>query len=86
VVAERPADEMEGTCVDEGYLRALSEASGGAYASLGEIEKLTAAMRLEPKAVARHLDLDLRNSLPFGLLAVALLCLEWAIRKRRGLV
>ncbi len=86
VVAERPADEMEGTCVDDGYLRALSEASGGAYAPLGEIEKLTAAMRLEPKAVERHLDLDLRNSLPFALLAVALLCLEWAIRKRRGLV
>ena len=86
VVAERPADEMEGTCVDESYLRALSEASGGAYVPLAELEQLAAAMRLEPKGAERHLDLDLRNSLPFALLAVALLCLEWGIRKRQGLV
>jgi len=86
VVAERPADEMEGTCVDEGYLRALSEASGGVYVPIGDIENLAAAMRSEPKGAERHLDLDLRNSLPFAILAVALLCLEWGIRKRRGLV
>lgn len=86
IVAERPADEMEGTSVDEGYLRTLAEASGGAYVTLDTLDALGSKMQLRSKSAEKHVDLELRNSLPFAILIAALLCLEWAIRKRQGLV
>jgi hypothetical protein len=71
-------------------LRQMAASSHGRYAQLGEMRKLLAEMSVDARPKMReevvHQDLAGEWRWPWLAVAVSLLCAEWAIRKRRGLV
>lgn len=71
-------------------LRRVADESKGLYVPLSELRDLLARLRpeTEPKIVPRICHFDLGGYLRWPVVAamIALLCLEWAFRKRKGLV
>jgi uncharacterized membrane protein len=71
-------------------LRDVAERSGGTYAPLNELKELLDRIepQCRPAVRVELLHSDLRDVLrwPVALALVCLMCVEWASRKRRGLV
>ena len=73
-----------------GLLREMAAASEGHFVSLARfpalIEKLRIASRPKKRVVATYNELGRTLRWPVVALLICLLCVEWALRKRRGLV
>jgi len=71
-------------------LRRMAAASGGRYVSLSKLgellQQVSIASRPKPRPVAEHDELSDRFRWPVAAILIALLCVEWAVRKRKGLV
>jgi hypothetical protein len=82
--------DMQDLDAKPGTLRAMAGRSRGQYVPLAEIGKLMddlsnkAGLRMVPETV--HEDLMRNFYWPMLALLVLLLCLEWSVRKRKGLV
>ncbi|MFH0901336.1 MAG: glutamine amidotransferase, partial [Pseudomonadota bacterium] len=85
-VVRSDGSELENPSAREDVLRTLSEASGGHY--LGQATSLPSSLPFAPPRIVR---VDRRTSIELWsrpavlLLALGLVALEWAIRRRRGL-
>lgn len=89
IVDERDL-ELDNPAADHGLLREISEATGGSYVlpeELGsQLKRLLEEGIVAREAVNPPITLPLWDRWWFLLLFVAVLSLEWLIRKRRGLV
>jgi hypothetical protein len=66
-------------------LKKLAAENGGHYAAANEVEKIIPMIRTESFRKEKKDTIELWNRLPVLVLIIGLLCLEWSIRKRKGL-
>lgn len=82
--------ESREVLADFDLLRAMAEASGGRFRPAGELpeglRELRPAVRSRVENVTRPIRLSDAAAWPVILAIIALLCAEWALRKRKGLV
>jgi len=68
----------------------MAALSGGKFVRLGELDELMRELRITTKPLKRdtvtHVKLSSRLRWPIIALLIALMCAEWAFRKRKGLV
>ena len=88
-VRHRDLESLE-ALANHGLLRRMSALSGGTFAPLSELgdllKRLRVAAKPQQRDVVRHVKLSDHLRWPVVAAILLLLCLEWAIRKRRGLV
>jgi hypothetical protein len=78
--------EYQRVAQDRANLVRIAAESGGAYATVGEITDLARGIALEPRVVESRTEISLRTSAWIFVVILALLSLEWIIRKRVGMV
>jgi len=66
-------------------LKKLAAESGGQYTGVDEVEKIIPLIRTESFRKEKKDTIELWNRLPVLVLIIGLLCLEWLVRKRKGL-
>lgn len=71
--------------LDEGVLQRLAETTGGAYQPLAGAGELAAAIRSTPTAYTKERVTDLWDSPWMLALLIGLLCLDWSLRRTKGL-
>ena len=71
--------------LDEGVLRRIAETTGGVYQPLERADELAAAISNTPTAYTKELITDLWDSPWMLALLIGLLCLDWSLRRMRGL-
>ena len=73
-----------------GLLKQMARAGNGKYVPLAELGRLLRELRIttRPKTreVIEHLDLAARFRWPIVAVIILLLCVEWSLRKKKGLV
>jgi len=67
------------------FLKRLAEKSGGKYFDEKDASHLINSLNLKPEIRRESETVELWNRLPFLLIIIVLLCLEWFIRKRKDL-
>lgn len=67
------------------FLKRLAEKTGGKYFDEKEVNDLINYLNLKPEIRRESEIVELWNRLPFLLIIIFLLCLEWFIRKRKDL-
>lgn len=72
--------------LNEPLLRAMARASGGRYYDLTTVHRLSEEILARKLTETVRQERELWNSLPFFLLFATLLCAEWFLRKRNGLI
>ena len=82
----RPAAaELRRLGQDQEALMALAESSGGVYLSFEEANKLTELLHKDTKTVRHFKEEDLWDNWKIFALLIGTLCLEWFLRKWKGL-
>lgn len=77
--------EYRDAALDEGVLQRLAATTGGSYAPLAEADALVSKIRNTPNAYSKEVITDLWNN-PWLLgLLILLLCVDWTLRRSRGL-
>ena len=82
--------EKDEVLANTALLKQMAQASGGTYVPLAKMGSLLAKLRIESRP--KPVDVVDRKSMgqflrwPIVLALIVLLCLEWALRKRKGLV
>jgi len=78
--------ELESTAMDEQLLRQIAERSGGSFHTPGEFGELIGGIKLDRRPHKARYRLDLLRT-PWVLVAlIALVSLEWTIRRRKGMI
>jgi hypothetical protein len=78
-------NEFTYTRQDYRLLKKLAEKSGGKYFNSSNASNLPNSLNLSSKLVREEETFELWNKLPMLLSIILLLCVEWFIRKRKGL-
>jgi hypothetical protein len=78
--------EFQRVAQDRSNLASIAGQSNGGYASAATAEALVRRIPLETKRVESTLEISLRTSMVVFGLILALLALEWVVRKRLGMV
>jgi hypothetical protein len=78
-------NEFTYTRQDYRLLKKLAEKSGGKYFNSSDASNLPNSLNLSSKLVREEETFELWNKLPMLLSIILLLCVEWFIRKRKGL-
>jgi hypothetical protein len=78
-------NEFTYTRQDYRLLKKLAEKSGGKYFNSPDASELPNSLNLSSKLVREEETFELWNKLPMLLAIILLLCVEWFIRKRKGL-
>jgi hypothetical protein len=77
--------EFNQSGLDAGLLERLAAATGGSYRPVARADELAAAIRATPNAYSKEVVTDLWDS-PWLLgLLILLLCVDWALRRSKGL-
>ena len=88
-IVQRDLESME-MLADFDLLRQMSQASKGEFVTLSQLGSLVGRLRIlcrpKQREVIEYEDLADYNRWPLVIILISLLCVEWAIRKRRGLV
>ena len=88
-VIQRDLEAME-PLANYSVLRRMAAASGGRFATIDKMPSLLEQLRIESEArtvtVVRHEDIAASMRWYVTIVLMALLCGEWALRKRKGLV
>lgn len=71
--------------MDRGLLSRIAAASGGRYFDLNNAAALPSAIEFTPNAYSREVQIDLWDQPWLLALLIALLCLDWIMRRMRGL-
>lgn len=71
---------------DRAGLVALARRSGGAYAPAGGVDAVAAQLSLEPRTIETVTEINVRASVLLFLAIIALLGVEWLLRKRAGMI
>lgn len=77
--------EYFGARVNSDFLRGLAERSGGRAVSLEDVSTLARSIPWTPPDSLESLRFHLWHLPPFYIALVAMLCIEWFLRRRRGL-
>lgn len=85
-VVESLALERQKPELDETLLKKLAAAGGGKYYRADQVADWIRALPNNPLAIRREQEIELWDAPLFLLLFVVPLCLEWLIRKRKGLL
>jgi len=78
--------EMLKTTMDSTLLAHIAFVSGGRYFNLQEAEALPAELDPSPEIVYKKIDIEIWNKAWLLCAIILLLCLEWFIRKRLGML
>jgi hypothetical protein len=78
--------EFQRTPQDRDALVRIAGRTGGAYATPATARDLVARMNLEPRTVPTVSESVLRAEAPLFLILLALLSVEWLLRKRAGMI
>jgi len=70
---------------DAGLLQRIAEVSGGSYFNLQDVGNLVSSIQFTPNAYSREEQIDLWDRPWLLALLIALLCLDWAARRLKGL-
>jgi uncharacterized membrane protein len=70
---------------DTGLLTRIAEASGGRYYNLNQLSQLAVDIGHTPNAYSREIQKDLWDTPLLLALLIALLCIDWATRRLKGL-
>ena len=77
--------EYSNAGLDAGMLQRIAETTGGYYASIDNSSSVAAAIRNTPNAYSKEVTTDLWDS-PWLLgLLILMLCLDWTLRRGKGL-
>ncbi len=71
--------------MDRGLLGRIATASGGQYFNLADAAGLPSAIEFTPNAYSREVQLDLWDQPWLLALLILLLCMDWILRRMRGL-
>lgn len=77
--------EYSDAALDEGVLQRIASTTGGSYAALAQAEDLVADIRRTPNAYSKELITDLWDKPWVLALLILLLCVDWALRRSKGL-
>lgn len=78
--------EFQRVAQDRANLGSIARQSGGAYAGTAGVDALLDRIPLEPRVVQTTTEMTLRTSLAAFLVILALLSVEWIVRKRAGMI
>jgi hypothetical protein len=88
-IVQRDLESME-MLANFDLLRQMSQASKGEFVTLAQLGSLVGRLRIlcrpKQREVIEYEDLADYNRWPLVIILISLLCVEWALRKRRGLV
>ena len=71
--------------MDSGLLGRISQASGGAYFNLSDVDGLPDSVEFTPNAYSREVQIDLWDKPWLLALLISLLCIDWMARRLKGL-
>ena len=77
--------EFNDAGLDAGLLGRIAENSGGRYYPLSQIDQLVNDTEYTPSAYSREVQHDLWDRAFWLLALIALMCADWALRRRKGL-
>lgn len=86
VITSKPSYEFDPRGMDEDYLKIVAKETGGQFVRAEQIDRLFEGVSFERSEILRRRQYELRSSLPIVLLLIGVMCLEWAVRKKSGLV
>ena len=82
LIVEQDAREAEETSPDWDLLRSIAAGSGGRFLTLAEASTLADGVLRDTPGAVKHVELGVDQSWPLYLALVALLVLEWVLRRR----
>jgi len=71
--------------LDRGLLARIAAASGGKYFDLASTASMSEAIEFTPNAYSREVQIDLWDQPWLLALLILLLCVDWIVRRMRGL-
>ncbi|RMD92117.1 MAG: VWA domain-containing protein [Calditrichaeota bacterium] len=78
--------EFQNTRMNEELLKKIASLSGGKFLSPDSVQTLGSHLKFPEKYIELHAEFELWKKAPFLLLTLALLSMEWFIRKRKGML
>ncbi|KPK96235.1 hypothetical protein AMJ80_01050 [bacterium SM23_31] len=78
--------EMLKTAMDSTLLSQVASVSGGRYFNLREAGELSAQLDRNPEVVYKKIDIEIWNKTWLLAAIILLLCMEWFVRKRLGML
>lgn len=78
--------EFARTAQNQAALAMLARRSGGAYGGVADVAAMADRINVDPRTVTTVTEMTLRTSLLLFALVLGLLCGEWILRKRAGLI